>query len=570
MLTNEEIAQYERLVADARKDTEVIRISNELQSGYREKQIDLLVDKEKVGRDEAERRIPKRSMSDLSNTKQTLALDETIEIAGQVMLVSELVARGKEFDGTAMPDPIEGSDYGLTTAKYYHNNGINPCICSFAHGVMTVYKIAVQRQGMDAFERTTTEVVSAGPDNLIESLDPEGFPHKWQKKNGTYRPKCTIENVAYLVTGYGITVQYDVIGKDLLIKIPGAGSITENAANTAIETINSLAALNDIPIGQVKRYVEVIADRNAINPVANWITSRSWDGKDRFPALFATLVAREGFPEDFKEILIRKWLLSAVAAGTLPSGFHSRGILTFQGEQGLGKTSWFRQLVPDGVLRAQLILTGHHLDPSNKDSLSTAIKHWVVEIGELDSSFRKDVARLKGFITLDKDSVRKVYARANSDYARRTVFCASVNEENFLIDQTGNSRFWTIPLVQIDYDHDIDMQQVFAQLHEELQRGATWWLTPDEDKRLDELNEAHRYISITEERVLSVLNPALSEDKWKNKTAFEILTAAGYRNPSNHNAQECCTFLRKKGYQEKKIQGKKKWFVPIASDFTRL
>ena len=194
----------------------------------------------------------------------------------------------------------------------------------------------------------------------------------------------------------------------------------------------------------------------------------------------------------------------------------------------------------------------------------------VVEVGELDSSIKKDVARLKGFITLDKDSVRRPYARTDSEYQRRTVFCASVNEENFLIDQTGNSRFWTIPLVKINFQHDIDMQQVFAQFYDELQKGATWWLTQEEDEQLDELNQAHKSVSVIEERVLSIIKHDLPEDKWKNKTALEILQAAGVRNPTNRNTQECCAILRKLSYQEKKIRGLKKWLVPIDFNFTRI
>ena len=57
------------------------------------------------------------------------------------MTVSELVERGREFDQVAMPDPIEGSGYGLTTAKFYFNDGQSPCIHSFAHGVRRVYRL---------------------------------------------------------------------------------------------------------------------------------------------------------------------------------------------------------------------------------------------------------------------------------------------------------------------------------------------------------------------------------------------------------------------------------------------
>ncbi len=425
-----------------------------------------------------------------------------------------------------------------------------------------MYQIQLLKQSVAA---VVTDIVP-----IIEPLDASGFPHKKLKKDGTYKPKCTIESVQYLLDAYGITVQYDVISKETLIHIPGVSGITENSANTAVEYINSLASLNDMPIGQVPRYVSVIADRNPVNPVANWISSKPWDGEDRIPVLCDTLTTREDFPGDFKSVLVRKWGISAVAAATLPSGFHARGILTFQGSQGIGKTSWFRSLVPEGILRDKVILTGHHLDPPNKDSLTTAIKYWLTELGEVDSSMKKEFARLKGTITQDKDTVRRPYARTNSEYPRRTVFCASVNEENFLIDSTGNSRFWVIPVVEIVYQHNIDMQQVFAQLYDELKQGATWWLTPDEDRLLDELNQAHKSVSVIEERVLSILNDDLATDKWKYMSASEVLQVAGIRSPTNPQARECGGVLRVKYGQPKKINGIMKWRVPIDYDFVKI
>ncbi|WP_166675210.1 VapE domain-containing protein [Novosphingobium sp. PhB55] len=177
------------------------------------------------------------------------------------------------------------------------------------------------------------------------------------------------------------------------------------------------------------------------------------------------------FPTDFRDLLVKKWLLSAVAAALKPYGFRCRGVLTLQGPQGLGKTSWGRNLVPDQALGAEVVRLDHHLDSNNKDSVLIAISHWIVEIGELESSFKRDVARLKGFLTQDIDKVRRPYAKEATEYRRRTVFFATVNSYDFLIDSTGNARFWTLPLVDVKHDHDIDMQQVFAQLAVELNGG---------------------------------------------------------------------------------------------------
>jgi putative DNA primase/helicase len=396
-------------------------------------------------------------------------------------------------------------------------------------------------------------------------LDPEGFPHTRRLANNSAKPLCTIENVEHLLNSYGIIAQYDVIGKEIQITIPGQHGVTENSANTAIERINSLASLNGLPTAQVPRYVAVIADENPINRAADWMCSKKWDGIDRIDAICDTLVTQEGFPKAFKKTLVTKWLRSVVAAATTPHGFHTRGVLTLQGPQLIGKSSWNRNLMPPGLLRDRSILTGHQLDPGNKDSLTTAIKHLIVEIGELDSSFKRDIARLKGFLTQDRDSVRRPYARTNAEYQRRTVFAATVNEISFLIDKTGNSRFWVIPVTSIDYNHGIDTQQLFAQLKRELDAGATWWLKPKEDARLEELNRDHRAVSVVEEKLLEAFNFDLPADRWSNLSATEVLEWIGYQRPTNSLCRECGGILREHVGQPKKSHGIAKWKVPLDS-----
>ncbi|MEO6747928.1 MAG: VapE domain-containing protein, partial [Caldimonas sp.] len=165
------------------------------------------------------------------------------------------------------------------------------------------------------------------------------------------------------------------------------------------------------------------------NPVADWIRSKPWDKHDRLEDVYATLVHWEDYPAALKKTLMHRWLLSATAAALQPIGFRTRGVLTLQGPQSIGKTAWTKSLVSDLALSHQVVKLDHHMDPHNKDSLLTAITHWIVEIGELDSSFKKDVAKFKGFLTQEQDKVRRPYAKVDSEYARRTVFCATVNHE---------------------------------------------------------------------------------------------------------------------------------------------
>jgi len=51
-----------------------------------------------------------------------------------IVSVGAVLADPAQFNGQALADPIEGPDYGATTAKFYANNDGKPCIHSFAHG----------------------------------------------------------------------------------------------------------------------------------------------------------------------------------------------------------------------------------------------------------------------------------------------------------------------------------------------------------------------------------------------------------------------------------------------------
>ncbi len=394
-----------------------------------------------------------------------------------------------------------------------------------------------------------------------QPLNLESFPN--QPYKGTGRIPATIPNLRYMLSKYEIAIRYDVIKKKLRINVPGFSGCPDNADNSTMTQIISLATLNNVPTSHIPSYVEAIGDRNQVNPVADWITSKPWDGTDRCQALCETLVAGEDYPNRLKEVLLYRWLLSAVAAALMPSGFRARGVLTLQGPQSIGKTAWVSALVGDSTLRDSVIKLDHHLDAGNKDSQITAICHWIVEIGELDSSFKKDVARLKGFITSDRDKVRRPYARADSEYQRRTIFCATVNDHNFLIDTTGNSRWWTIPVITIDYDHGIDMQQLFAQFAVDFHKGERWWLTQDEEELLEEQNKSHRSSSVIRERVEAILDLDMSIDKRPAMTSTDVLNKIGIENPSNPQFKECCAVLREFFGEAKKSQGQYKWRVAL-------
>lgn len=402
-----------------------------------------------------------------------------------------------------------------------------------------------------------TPGASAGaPHGTGRKVDPHDFPHP--PTSAGRHPPPTIENLEHLLAQGAFTVRFNEIKKRTEMRHADGKAASMNE-------VVSFALRHGFGTGWIYQFVDEIAGRRRHNPVKEWILSKPWDRQDRLADLYDTIIPTDDYPAGLKDILLHRWLLSACQAALAEGPFRARGVLTLQGEQGIGKTSWIGALLPAGEMRKNYILLDHHLDGSDKDSVIKAIEHWVVEIGELDSSFKKDIARLKGFITNERDKLRRPYGRDVLEYARRTVFAASVNENRFLVDNTGNSRWWTVSARLINWKHDVDMQQLFAQLAEELKGGEQWWLTPAENRRLEEYNLRHRSVSAIAERVLEYVDPE-SGAEGKYMTAIQVLTTIGVASPSTAQCRECGAILRECFGPPKRVQGRDQWRVKVRTN----
>lgn len=357
--------------------------------------------------------------------------------------------------------------------------------------------------------------------------------------NDKGRPLTTIENLDEICRRLGVTIRYNVISKEEEILIPRQGFSIDNQANASLAWLSSWCARFRMPTDKLSDFVTYLADSNPFNPVAEWITSAPWDGTTRLADLCNTIDATNN---DLKCILILRWMVSAVAAAFEPDGVSAHGVLVLQGDQYLGKTKWFKTLVPShlGVIQDGLMLR-----PDDRDSVKQCVSNWLVELGEIDSTFRKsDIAQLKSFITKKNDVIRRAYARKESNYARRTVFFGSVNPKQYLHDATGNRRFWTIECQRIDHSHNIDMQQLWAEIHHYWKQGEDYYLSPDEMDRLNDHNEEYTVADPIQERIQTQLNWNSDRQYWQWKSATEVLISLGIERPTQSEVTKAAQFIR--------------------------
>lgn len=385
------------------------------------------------------------------------------------------------------------------------------------------------------------------------SLPPE-FNCAIGAKGARGKPFPTIDNLRRLLDYYKISYSYNVISKDISLNIPGHTFTIDNAYNASLAWITSRMEELEMSTKHYEQHLLALCDSNPINPVATYITKKPWDGISRKKEFFGTITAKD---EHMKEVVLNRWMIGGLHGVFSPDGVAGSGCVVLQGPQGLGKGRWIKKLVPEdkcpNVLKPEA-----SINPTQKDSEEQTICYWIVELAELEGIFkRSEIAFIKSFLTRAFDVLRKSYGKRAGTYPRRTVFIASVNHKLFLRDTTGNRRFWPITCLKIDHNHDIDMQQVWAEFYEDWKAGEQFWLTEAEYEALKEINHEHESVEPVTEAIIQGYDwnePNLA--KWEWKTATEILQAIDWKDMGKAAVNECGETVREFNNNQAKREGK--------------
>ncbi len=386
----------------------------------------------------------------------------------------------------------------------------------------------------------------------------------------------TIENLANYLNMKKYRIWYNIIKHS--IEYSGFHGYSEEHLPETAPTIiyNELQTeFEKCSIDKIATMLLVIASGHKVNPILDMIKSAKWDGKDRIEEIYNIFgISKE---DKLSREIIKKWLMQAVC-GLFNNGKHPFSldlILVFKGKQGIGKTRFFEHL----AMLPQYFGEGVCIDPRNKDSIIQATSNWICELGEIGSTLKKDMDSVKAMLTKANDEYRLPYGRTTLKFPRMTSFVGTVNDDKFLIDQTGNRRFATVPIsddVHIDYNTQIrpfNSLQLWAQVYrivqEEIAKGETiascFRLDPEMKEELDSRNEEYTKPMKAEDEVIDILsrlnmdrqNPLMSykiTDEYMTVTEF----MTQHYELAKYTAEQISKVLGKLGYKtiKKKINGK--------------
>ena len=195
---------------------------------------------------------------------------------------------------------------------------------------------------------------------------------------------------------------------------------------------------------------EKVAQENSYNPIKDYLEYLEKD-QNIIPVETSKLSTTYLKTTDpLSDEMLFKWLVGA-AKRIFENGCQMDFCLVLKGNQGLRKSTFFRTLCKGFFCDSMA---------EGKDQSMLIGTTWFKAFEELETiTGKKECGELKNLITIREDIFRAPFARNTDHHPRASVFCATVNDDQFLKDQTGNRRFWVIEVLE-----GIDTEKVEKEL----------------------------------------------------------------------------------------------------------
>lgn len=257
----------------------------------------------------------------------------------------------------------------------------------------------------------------------------------------------------------------------------------------------------------------VVSSQNAYDDVEAYLKGLKWDGVTRLDRLWVRYLGAED--NAYTRAVTRKSLVACVARALKP-GTKFDYVLTLVGGQGFGKSSAI-EILGKSWFNASLMSFDR-----NKEASELIQGSWIVELGELASLTHSELNAAKQFITRTTDRFRAAYGRFAEDCPRRCVFFGTTNKDDFLRDETGERRFWPVPVSRKMPPEDFAeltelVDQLWAEATAYYMLGERLYLPPELEAQAKVMQEQYREDDGLEGQIRAFLERPITADWYKRQ-----------------------------------------------------
>jgi predicted P-loop ATPase len=308
-----------------------------------------------------------------------------------------------------------------------------------------------------------------------------------------------------------------------------------------------------------------VANENLYNPVTEYLLHCEHNVEPTYIDGLATAYLRpgDGGTSIYDEML-KRTLIGAVARAFDPGYKHDTACV-IMGDQGAYKSSFWGCL--GGPFYSDALG-----DISTKDDVMVLHRSWIMEWAELDHiTNRKHAGQVKAFLSQAVDLLRVPYGKAVEAFPRRGIIVGTTNKTaGFLVDETGNRRFWVIPTTKTQVDQIntatllIERDAIWSAAVHAYRNGETNRLPLAMELAVQQENDAYMIESPWRSAILTYLADRRSMEVL---TSEEILVKAIQKpleRQTKVDQMQVASILKELGWTKRReSSGKRRWFYQL-------
>ncbi len=217
------------------------------------------------------------------------------------------------------------------------------------------------------------------------------------------------------------------------------------------------------PLERFRTFLSDAAWQNRFHPVREYLSGLAWDRKPRIDSWlfdYAGIGRRDddGYNR-YVAAVGRLILVAGVRRIRQPGCKFDEMLVLISEKQGTAKSTSLAIL----ARRPEWFTDSVDLGMNDKEAIEQMRGKWIAEVPELRGR-KRDVDRIKAFLSRQHDRARLAYGRFRTEVGRSFILFGTANDVRFLLDSTGNRRFW--PIVGTNFDTEAlerDADQLWAE-----------------------------------------------------------------------------------------------------------
>ena len=174
------------------------------------------------------------------------------------------------------------------------------------------------------------------------------------------------------------------------------------------------------------------------------------------------------------------------------------------------------------------------VDFANRNEAEKALYHYLlVNLDEYDSYTTRQMAGLKNLVQKQNIKQRKAYSSITESFQRYASFVATTNDATPLTDLSGSRRFMCVESrEQIDNGSEVDYDQMYAQMRDELRNGASYYFSHEDEVVIQRHNSDFQQLDNMEEAFNEFFRKPFRGESGRRITPTEIVQRIGKKYPS--------------------------------------